>query len=156
MCLLTTQSKALRAKEDIKVYKLFNVNESGQLKSPYYGHVYENIGRQKTIALGVYKNYRGTPFDNSDALQAGEDKDIGKIINTISEGYHSCKRKSVLESVSFRSTVKIYQCVIPKGAWYYKGYDGLMVSTDLIIFENNNQYEEYKKRKSTKSSQRTV
>lgn len=132
MCLLTTQSKALRAKEDIIVYKLF-VNDNGRLGSPYRHFYYPKLGRQKTVSLGVEKNTIGFPFFDRDATLAYIDKKSGQKINTISQGYHSCLRKSTLSQFSYGKV--LYKCIIPKGAWYYKGYCGLMVSTDLIIGE---------------------
>jgi len=131
MCLLTTQSKALRAKEDITVYKMFRILNSESIFSPYQGFKYEKLGRQKTIKFNKWKG-RGAGFDFSDGMQAGEDLKAGKIIYTISQGYHSCNKYEKLHRyVGINDAV--IPCIIPKGSWYYEGYDGLMVSTDLII-----------------------
>lgn len=131
MCLLTTQPKALRAKKDIKVYKLFK-DIGDELYSPYQWFKYENIGRQKTISLGVAKNCIGIPFIKSEIDRALRDSAFNnKKINTISKGYHSCKDFDFL--LDNREDNTIYECIVPKGAWYYEGYYGLMVSTDLII-----------------------
>jgi hypothetical protein len=131
MCLLTTQSKALRAKEDIIVYKRFFHEKDGKYTSPYLLFKYE-IGRQKTIKLDKQFG-RGSAFTHSDAEQADRDRHAGKVIYTVSRGYHSCKELTTLADTTGNVNLK---CIIPKGAWYYEGYDGLMVSTDLIISED--------------------
>jgi hypothetical protein len=134
MCLLTTQSKALRAKEDIPVYKMFYIPYSGRIESPYKQFVYKKLGRQKTIKF-VKQKGRGDSFSTSDSFQASNDERKGKTIYTISEGYHSCKLYVILSNTSW-GRFSIKKCIIPKGSWYYEGYDGLMVSTDLIIPED--------------------
>ena len=130
MCLLTTQQKALRAKKDIITYKLFRIVDEG-LISPYRNFKYEKLGRQKTIPFSKRKGI-GSAFASFDRHDAGMDKTRGKEIQTISTGYHSCTDHSILKPYLDPNS-DIIECIIPKGAWYYEGYQGLIVSTDLII-----------------------
>lgn len=130
MCLLTTQQKALRAKKDIITYKLFRITHEG-LISPYRNFKYEKLGRQKTIPFNKQKGIESS-FASFDKHDANLDRTRGKEIQTISTGYHSCTDCSILKPYLY-PYLNIIECIIPKGAWYYKGYQGLIVSTDLII-----------------------
>lgn len=139
MCLITDQKKALRAKEDIIVYKSF-FQRGNELLSPYRYFPYKR-GRQETIKMRYVSNkmsYSWLFFDNEDTEAINKKYPSFWIdrpymtpeLICIDQGYHSCLTQDRM--INSEGDI-IIECIIPKGAWYRLGFTNLIVSTDLII-----------------------
>lgn len=120
MC-LTVKSKLKTAKKDIYVAKLFN-------KSVYFSGV--NKGKVKYITP-----YRHTIYqigEHKTAKNMSTKKDIGGWVNVGLHSFIQPPTQSYFSDYDVKySTIMI--CKIPKGAHYYTGLNGDIVSNQLII-----------------------
>ena len=131
MCLIVEKGTNKRkAKTDILVYKCLD-NNYGNYCTPYmYFPVYFEDG--KYVLKVKHFSY------NND-----------KKVVIVEEGIHSfylewCAQDVVTTFHEADGTEKHY-AIIPKGANYYIGNDGDIVSTELIVFETKKDYDKYVK-----------
>ena len=131
MCLVVEKGTNKRkAKADILVYKCLD-ECGGNYSTPfYYFPVYFEDG--KCVLKVKHFTY------NNDE----------KVI-IVEEGIHSYYNKSSaqkIESVFYNTYgTNRHYAIIPKGVKYYIGNDGDVVSTELIIFETEEDYNQYVK-----------
>jgi hypothetical protein len=132
MCLLFNKHTPIRiATKDIAVYKLLDKWGDKTLHSPFWSYKKWVIGRKYSIPkLGIIHK-KGSSFDGYDEVSAMSKWKPG-CIWSVAEGFHSSKTK---ERIQDSSRYRIYKCIIPKGAEYITGIDGLMVSNQLKVIE---------------------
>ena len=152
------------AEWDIITYKLLKKRYpyvSMAWQTPYQ---YERVYFENGIAVQEQKVLEGWIQDWSLMYCEGE-TEPHKICNFIDgerdkhnlleiyQGIHSCDTYSKATQQSWElpnERANVFLCVIPKGARYLQeDFDGNYVSDKLIIFENNEAYERYKKSSST-------
>ena len=108
MCLLTKESEPSQATKDIKCYKVYLFSHN-RCYSPFIEMTIPNFGQYINTKLGAAY------------LPEGEN------IYTVDEGFHSFKYLSDIEkfckSYNRFTNFLIVECIIPKGSFYYKGYD---------------------------------
>ena len=117
MCLYTNSANVKTAKKKITVYKMLCKSPSGEFISPYRGFKYK----------------KGVIYDSNLKL-------IATPIPTtyiVENGLHSFKsirslKKSYVYSDYYKRAI-ICKCIIPKGAKYYEGNIGDIVSNALIV-----------------------
>lgn len=108
MCLVTSQSKPLIAKEDIVVYKCLFKQET-TLLSPYMEFEYK-LRTLYEVSLGVI---------------------ICNDTTVVREGFHAYYTK---KHALHKWTNEVYKCIVPKGSKYYLSKKfGEIVSDKLII-----------------------
>ena len=124
MCLQTTWDAPKTARKDIEVFKYFREIEDNKLMSPFYHMVYE---LNKLYCTEMVVTEGSQSFDD----KATKDRRFypKEFLTEISEGFHSALTAERLEESL------IYRCKIPKGALYFIGLTGLVVSNKIIILE---------------------
>lgn len=132
MCLLFNKHTPVRiATKDIVVYKILNKWGDKTLHSPFWGIAKKwIIGRKYRVSkLGIIPSMCSS-FDEQDETNAIK-KWGRKNIWSVAEGFHSSKTKERIQDNHY----EIYECIIPKGAKYITGIDGLMVSNQLKVIK---------------------
>lgn len=129
MCLQTSQKEPKVALKDKIVYKLFDRwdEDRGVFISPYSYFEYK-IG--KTYKTKIKETSDDSSFDDKAAIELKKHKKY----KSFGAGFHSALKKERLieEELCFETIVK---CIIPKGAEYYIGFTGLVVSNQIIVTE---------------------
>ena len=131
MCLVVEKGTNKRkAKTDILVYKCLDYFCDNYCTPFYYFPVYFEEGKCVLKVKHFSYNY------------------VEKVIS-VEEGIHSfylewCAQNVVTTFHEEDGTEKHY-AIIPKGANYYIGNDGDVVSTELIVFETEKDYKKYVK-----------
>ena len=95
--------------KDIPVYKELHHSCSGWIKTPW-------------------RNYPVTFHENKAVLKST----FTQYYDEIHEGIHAYRKE-----ISTLRNCKIHKAIIPKGSLYYIGIRNDIVSTKLIIFEND-------------------
>lgn len=121
MCLLTTQKTAKIADKDIKTFKLLNKD----LHSPYKGTEYE-LGKLATAEIQEVEYYEA--WTSADDAYFCDKKGV----RCFGPGLHSCTNKKFLKEENLFGN-EIYECIIPEGSLYYRGFRGLTISNQLIV-----------------------
>lgn len=136
MCLLFHKNNRIRvATKDIVVYKLIqhNVGFNGIsfLSSPFMGMKW-SLNELHETEITILPEVSSS-FDNYDRINA--EKKWGKEnIWSAKKGFHSSKtKKRISEYASIYGNTRVNKAIIPKGAKYITGIDGLMVSDQLIL-----------------------
>lgn len=137
MCLITIQNDPCIAQEDLIVYKSFLKNTDENIfKTPFQFFTYEiNKLYETEIKLVKKTEFIGIEaFDNDSIDKSKLDFDVHKYINVISNGFHSLKYPDRIDTDSIGLFgLKIVECIVPKGSFYYTDNSGLIVSNKIII-----------------------
>jgi len=130
MCLyIHKNSRRLKALEDIKVYKILNVNENGQFLTPYR-HCVVEIGKtyESVLNKNVHDKYE------------------------VDKGLHTYKKldevKTDIENnSSWYGDCVVCKCTIPKNSFYYEGlfddaisFASTRLKYDRVILRYNYPY----------------
>ncbi len=130
MCLITTQTKAMIAKEDMNVFKLLTNKRS----AIFNNFDYEKNTLYKTT---IKKTNDFCCFDGPDKEHLNRNNPgwlDGNGVISIGRGFHASLTKERLkQSIEDGTDGKIYKCTIPKGARYYTNGSGLIVSNKIIV-----------------------
>jgi hypothetical protein len=106
MCLFkdTRHHTKIKATEDIVVYKFLVTCPDGSLRSPYMPNFKWDIGKEYTANRAKFVHY-----------------------TTVKDGYfHSYRRETDAHrrrQIYGAPEANVYKCIIPKGSYYYVGYD---------------------------------
>lgn len=130
MCLITDQKEPTIAKTDLTTYKVLLTN----LVSPFEHFQYE-LGKE--YEQKISKSEHQSAYDGYD-MGYYERKyysfdDFNNNVLFFGEGLHSSLNIERLGRVILGEC--IFKCKVPKGAEYYEGHDGLIVSNKLTILE---------------------
>lgn len=133
MCLtILKNTNKFVAESNILVYKCLDCEDDKYCTPFQYVPIYFNNGKTE---LEV-KN-----FTYSHHI------DILHISNTVNQGIHAYyvynETKEVCKAFGYCCGTKTHYAIIPKGAKYYVGNKGDVVSTKLIIFETEEDYKNY-------------
>lgn len=146
MCLITNDFTQYIAKEDIVVYKGLIEYSTRHASAIHFSYIYEidkeyttdiieifeNIQISNNITLEELKDYIGSePFTNHTMKEIFESN---VTLRAFGPGFHSNRSPRVLWG-------DIYECIIPKGAIYYKGFGGDIISNKIKIVKQINKYE---------------
>ena len=158
MCLnlnVTEKSNLRYATEDkvcYKVLKIQNFNNKETLHAPYYVEFEYELNKKYNTEMnpcgdtirtkGILGLYSNLNFKIARAINQYYDRI--ETVRFITCGFHTVKTlkgadylRTDLQNDSFRRKYRIFECVIPKGSWYYVGFDDLFnegfVSDSLII-----------------------
>ncbi len=141
MCLFTRQKSPTKAVIDIFGYKWVEENDDPNFWiAPFYGVTLPYNVRIRA-ELG---NYGETPH----LKIIPEDKpfSIYGTYGKVNKGFHSYNSESAANSsvlgMSYRTFLR--RCVIPKGSEYCDGVNGDIVSTHIIVFSSDEEFEKYK------------
>jgi hypothetical protein len=129
MCLVTEQTKALTAKEDIICYKL--VDEIyGEIRSVYvpsFVWIPNQLNQTKLVQTKKHK-----PYDSRAAFAYPDPEMFPQLpkknYTIISEGFHAAKFQERLDS-----NKTLVRCIIPKGSKYFEDVTGLIVANQMIL-----------------------
>ncbi len=120
MCLIPIDEIRI-AETDILCYKNIFLDESDLWRSPV----------------------QGTRFPYNEPLVAEKDEDfhLTLIKGEISNGFHSYITEILFEPILAGLSLK--PCVIPKGSEYCLGINNEIVSSHIIVFKTNKDYDKY-------------
>lgn len=158
MCLnlnVTGKSNLRYATEDKICYKVLRIqkfNNKETLHAPYYIEFEYELNKKYNTEMepcGYPIHVKDTPgifylLDFKIAQAINQYYDRIKTFRYVTCGFHTVETliaakhlKRDFENDSFRRKYKIFECVIPKGSWYYIGFDDSFnesfVSDSLII-----------------------
>lgn len=136
MCLITKQKKPFIAQEDVICYKGLSFY-CNMLRSPIQnftwqlGKLYKNdlnvVNKIKKESIGC-----GCIFKYADNLSYKYYSKLRVNLTIITTGFHSCNNIERLINMDY-SSIKVYECIIPKGSLYFEDETGLLVSNQIII-----------------------
>ena len=128
MCLVVVKGTNKRvAKVDIFVYKCLDYFY-GNFCTPYCTPFY---------FFPIF-------FENGEYVLKVKNFTYNKSSNNkrVEEGIHSYYNKSAAQKLE-KDGIEKHYAIIPKGAKYYIGNNGDVVSTELIVFETEEHYKKY-------------
>ena len=136
MCLIVNSPKMI-AETDLAVYKILEKDNNNFL-TPY-----------KKCSI---------QFENGQFFQVMDgEKVLDLDFIYIEKGIHAYYRENtakeknaILNEASSFLTFKVHYAVIPKGCEYCLGIEDEIVSTDMIIFETDEDYRKYKRKHKVK------
>lgn len=131
MCLVVVKGTNKRkAKADILVYKCLDCYYGNYCTPYYYFPVYFEEGK---CVLKV-KNFTYDNFSDDKRVEAG-----------IHSFYSEFAAQDIVNDFHETDGTEKHYAIIPKGTNYYIGNGCDVVSTELIVFEKENDYKEYVK-----------
>lgn len=132
MCLKTYGLVPLIAKEDIKVYKVLNIEYNSVTNEEYYVAPFYNYYKYKKgrkhhpiRIVGEYYGPHESTIDDNRYLDRG--------------WLHAYTLKSDAKIYTYESKVGgrfVAEMIIPKGAEYYISFDGSEICTDTLIWND--------------------
>lgn len=134
MCLVVDKKlhptgESLTASENIVVGKILAISYTGRYLTPYrFKEVrfHNDECKLKKVSLGVKTEYFMETFASSP-----------KLVFEVEEGYHAYTSLPIARNFVRHSangnTWKIFEAYIPKGAEYYVGVAGDIVSSEMVI-----------------------
>lgn len=131
MCLITDQKEPKIAETDLTTYKILTKN----LVSPFQHFQYE-FGKEyeQEISKADFDGaFDGADQDYYEKLYDSESFD--KNVVFFGKGLHSSLNIGRLYPWTLQAEHDIYECKVPKGAEYYEGHHGLIVSNKLTVVE---------------------
>lgn len=135
MCLIIAKdAQPIRAKKDIKVYKLLTIDSEGNLISAFQRTPYA-IGETYQVEMKV--SLDSSHMDNRDSMYLtkmfGSDWMNGYSTKAIGPGLHCVSDPSRLVGESYVYVPVLVECIIPEGSLYYDNGDMLLVSNCLKL-----------------------
>lgn len=145
MCLITIQERPTKAVIDIFGYKWVVENDDPNFWiAPYRGVTLP----YNVPIIAELENHGETPHLEiipEDELFSVFRTD-GTVYGAVNNGFHSYKNERAangsLLSRCYRAFLR--RCVIPKGSEYCDGTYGDIVSTHIIVFSSDEEFEKYK------------
>lgn len=137
MCLITDDKKLHVADKDITTFKLLSTY-GNTIESPYYKFKYKlnTLYETEIVLLNKYdenwcpycdmeRDYLNSHYTDWD-IEGSSDRDN---LICVASGFHSSTQQDILSDDYYQ----LFECTIPKGSLYHKGFVGLMVSNKIII-----------------------
>jgi hypothetical protein len=147
MCLITEQTKAKTAKEDITCYKLVRII-AGKIHSPFFYHIWTENEIYK-CKLEVEKNIFFMGATTFDGIVREKYNSMWKMnmtnllspnykLNEVSSGFHAALTVKRFDTEDIRNNYasdffQIAECVIPKGSKYFTDETDLIVSNQIKL-----------------------
>lgn len=138
MCLITIQKRPTKAVIDIFGYKWVSENDDPNFWIAPYRGVTLPYNVRIIAELG---NYGETPH-----LEITPEVKPFSIYGTVNKGFHSYISESAANGSWPRMFYRTFlrRCLIPKGSEYCDGVNGDIVSTHIIVFSSDEEFEKYK------------
>lgn len=134
MCLILDEKTRVKiAKEDIKVFKIL----SPQLRSIFYGGFQYEKGKLYETEILPSTQRVWSAFADTDehylTSKYGNFRYNRTGLKAFGQGFHSSLNKENIEEVIKSSDKRLFNATIPKGARYYVGGTGLVISNKIIV-----------------------